>query len=112
MKTTEVGKVTVSYNNGEVENIVFTTNILNNVNNTIHSSIDDNYKEIKDKLSSNDREKINEAAQYILANVFSKVTDLELRDFESSELESKVFCNEEDGIVTECTIVYYLIDKT
>lgn len=105
MKKTEVGKVTVKYNNGEIENVEFFMNV------PLHNTLAEQQDEIKNKLSSNNKEKINEAAQYILANVFSKVTDLELRDFESSELESKVFCNEEDGIITECTIVYYLIEK-
>lgn len=111
MKTTEVGKVTVSYKDGNIENINFGMNLKNNEYDKVQHTLLSYQSEIRKSLEVNQKEKLNEAAQFILSTVFSQITDLELRDFETSELESKIFCNEEDGVVTQCTIVYYLIEK-
>lgn len=104
-KETQVGKVVVSYDKGDITNLEFSMSI------PLQDNVINLQEEIRNKLKSNDKSKLNEAAEYILANVFSNITELELRDFDNTSLETKLFCNEEDGIVTECTIVYYVVEK-
>ena len=39
------------------------------------------------------------------------MTEIELRDFDTTKIETTVHCNEEDDIVTECIITYYLVEE-
>lgn len=67
-------------------------------------------QEIKNKFQSNEKTKLDEASEFILANIFNKITEVELRDFETTKIETDMDCVEEDGAVVECTIVYYLTE--
>ena len=105
MNKQEIGKVTVSYVRGEISDVEFTTKV------GMHDAISRHHEIIKEHLEKNDKVELEKAAQFILANVFNKITEVELRDFDTTKIETTVHCNEEDDIVTECIITYYLVEE-
>ena len=105
MKKQEIGKVTVSYVRGEISDVEFTTKV------GMHDAISNYHKTVAEQVKKNDKVELEKAAQFILANVFNKMTEIELRDFDTTKIETTVHCNEEDGIVTECVITYYLVEE-
>ena len=105
MNKQEIGKVTVSYVRGEISDVEFTTKV------GMHDTISKHHEIIKEHLEKNDKVELEKAAQFILANVFNKITEVELRDFDTTKIETTVHCNEEDDIVTECIITYYLVEE-
>ena len=104
MNKQQVGKVTVSYERGEISDIQFQMSL------SLQPIVENFQQEIKNKFQSNEKTKLDEASEFILANVFNKITEVELRDFETTKIETDMDCVEEDGVVVECTIVYYLTE--
>ena len=97
-----IGTASITYNNlNEINSIKFETPITG-----IGSEVVKDLKDVK-----NNEEALKDAGEAILSKVFSNITDIELRDTDKTDIIFELDCKEENGILIDCKILYYLVDK-
>lgn len=98
-----IGTATIQYApNQEVESVSFNTELINKDSSEIikeHVKVFTDVKEV---------EQINPAADSLLAILFSKITDIELRDIETTSITHSIVCEKNNGKIVKCVIEYYL----
>lgn len=98
-----IGRAEIQYEEGAIKSSSFTTEIDNVDLQEIH----------QEQLShKNEEGAIKSSADNILASIFSKLTEIELRDIDSTDIIHKITC-EKNGKeeVVKCVIEYYLVSK-
>ena len=101
-----IGIATIQYNmNQEVDSVSFNTELINKESNDIIKEHAKVFNDVKDESH------VNPAADSLLAILFSKITDLELRDMETTSITHNIVCEKNNGKIVKCVIEYYLESK-
>lgn len=97
-----IGTATIQYNpNQEVQSVEFKTELISNP-----SELAERHLDVFEKVK--EENEINPAADSLLAILFSKITELELRDIETSIITHNIVCEKNNGKIVKCVIEYYL----
>lgn len=100
-----IGTATIQYNtNQEVQTVSFETELIDNSTDIAKRHLDV-FEDVKEE------KEINPAAESLLAILFSKITDLELRDMETTTITHSIVCEKNNGKIVKCVIEYYLESK-
>lgn len=100
----KIGKAVIEYNeDGSIKSASFKSEL--NISTDVLTEHIDALKDVKNE------QQINDASQYLLSLMFSKITELELRDVDKFDIVNTVKCKLDGNRIQKCIIKYYLQSK-